>query len=613
MRIPRTIFSLPALSAPLLVLFVAVLGLAAGVVAWLTGADHIASLAWAAGTVPVLLALAVDIVASLRRGEVGLDLVAALSMGTALAFGEPLAANVVALMYAGGEQLEHLAEGRATRDMTALLGRVARTALRIDAGGMTETPIADLVPGDRLLVRHGEVVPVDGTLGEGRALLDNSPLTGESRPVELAAGDAVASGATNLSDAFVLIATRPAAESTYAGIVRLVEQARSSKAPMARIADRYAVWFLLLTLAIAGAAWGLSGDRMRALAVLVVATPCPLILALPIAIISGMSRAAGRGVLMKQASALEAMSAVHTAILDKTGTLTEGRITIGRIDAEEGFAPDEVLRIAASLDQASTHVIAQALVAAALARGLTLSPPSDVVEVPGAGVAGHVDGRRAAIGTFAHVLGEDGLRVARAAGIIAAGSIVLEVDGRPAGVIVLTDPLRIDAADTLASLRRSGIRRLVLASGDDEDVVTVVAGGLDIDEAFAGLAPADKVRIVAEEKRRGPVMMVGDGVNDAPALALADVGVALGARGAAASSQTADVVLLVDEISRLGEAVEIARRTRRIALQSVYIGLGLSIGAMVVAAFGHLPPVAGALTQEAIDVAVILNAMRALR
>jgi heavy metal translocating P-type ATPase len=602
--------------APHVLVGIALLGLALGGWFWWRGEAGSSHLAWTLGTLPVLLALFGQIIASLRRGDVGLDVVAALSMSAALVFGESLAGNVVALMYAGGQLLESFAEGRARREMTALLGRVAFTAMRYRDHTLEEVPIGTIRQGDRLLVRQGDVVPVDGHVAGGVAVLDLSALTGESIPKSLARGGEVMSGSTLVGAAFDLIASRPAAESTYAGIVRLVEAAQASKSPMARLADRYAIWFLALTMSLAGAAWLLSGDPIRALAVLVVATPCPLILAVPVAIISGISRTAKSGALVKDGAALEALAHVRTAILDKTGTVTQGRPTITAIRAGEGFTEHDVLGLAASLDQASAHVMATSLIQAATDAGLTLLPPSNIAELPGKGIEGTVGGRRVAIGgdnyvrnrsTSGHALlqkldDHDGVQ-----------SVAVAVDGAVAGVILLQDQLREDARATLDALRAAGIERIVLASGDMDHIAQTVGRSLGVDEILGDLTPEGKVIAVRREAATRPVMMVGDGVNDAPALATAEVGVALGARGAAASTEAASVVLLVDELHPLATALNIARRTRTIALQSVFIGLGLSIAGMIVAAFGYLPPVQGALFQEAIDVAVILNALRALR
>ena len=601
---------------PRMLVFVALLGLAAGGWFWWRGDADRSHLAWALGTVPILLALFVQIIGSLRRGDVGLDVVAALSMSAALVFGETLAGNVVALMYAGGQLLESFAERRARREMTALLGRVAFTAMRYRDHALEEVPIATIRQGDRLLIRQGEVLPVDGHIIEGVAVLDLSALTGESIPKSLARGGEVLSGSTLVGAPFDLIASRPASESTYARIVRLVEAAQASKSPMARLADRYAIGFLVLTVSIAAIAWAVSNDPIRALAVLVVATPCPLILAVPVAIISGMSRTAKSGALVKDGAALEALARVRTAILDKTGTLTEGRPAITEIRTRYGFSDSDVLGLAASLDQASAHVVATSLIQAATEAGLTLLPPSDITELPGKGIEGTVGGRRVAIGGDTYVRNRssgDGQMLGGLDALSGVMSVAVAVDGVVAGVILLQDQLREDARSTLDALRAAGIERIVLASGDMDHIAQAVGQSLGVDDILGDLTPEGKVAAVRREAATRQVMMVGDGVNDAPALAAADVGVAMGARGAAASSEAADVVLLVDKLLPLATALDIARRTRIIALQSVFVGLGLSVAGMVVAAFGYLPPVQGALMQEAIDVVVILNALRALR
>ena len=595
-----------------LLLIMALAGLAAGLALHLGARADLARLAWAAGVLPVLASLLIEILRSLARGEVGLDIVAALSMSAALFFGETLAAAVVAVMYSGGTFLESFAEGRARREMRDLLSRVPRTATRHRDGRLEDVPLDALQPGDRLLIRQGEVVPVDGYVESATAFLDTSALTGESLPVRLAKGAEAMSGSMNAGEAFDLRATHDARDSTYAGIVRLVEEAQRSRAPMARLADRWSLGFLAVTLLIAGAAWWFTRDPIRAVAVLVVATPCPLILAVPVALVAGLSRAAHFGVLVKGARPLEAMARIRTLILDKTGTLTDGRPRIQSIDSA-GMAKDEVLRLAAAADQASRHPVAQAIVAAAKARGLDLPVPQDMVETPGEGVVAIVEGRQVIVGGNGFVAGRVGYtgnHPEQAAGSV---MVAVGVDGRMAGHLVMMDPLREGAAEMLAGLRRQGIERILLATGDRAEVARRVTRGLGLDGIRAGLTPDQKVLLVLAEHKHGPVMMVGDGVNDAPALAAADVGVAMGARGAAASAEAADVVLLVDRLDRIGPGMEIALRSRRIALESVVAGIGLSIGGMIAAAFGYLNPVQGALIQEAIDVAVILNALRALR
>ena len=590
-------------------------GLALGFVFAAFGRGAYSDWVWAASTLPVLAALLVEIISSLRRGDVGLDIVAALSMTAALVFGEELAACVVALMYAGGQYLESYAEGHARREITALLSRVPRSAVRLRDGDLETVSIEVIAIGDRLLIRQGDVVPVDGTVASGVAILDQSALTGESLPVQRATGEPVMSGSTNAGEAFNLAATRRAAESTYAGIVRLVEAAQRSKAPMSRLADRYAIVFLAFVVVAAAAAWFLSGDPIRAVAMLVVATPCPLILAVPVAIVSGLSRAAKQGILVKGGRSLENMSRVRVLISDKTGTLTHGRARVVTVQTADGLAADELLRLAASLDQASKHIIAQTIVAHARQLGLRLSVPVDVVETPGEGIEGRVDGRSVVVGGARFVAsklnGEGGAAKpwSKTSGAV---TVSVAVDGRLAGELVLADELRAGTMDLIRNLRRLGLERIVLATGDRREVADAVVAGLGFDAVRSELTPDQKVLLVLSERKNGPVMMVGDGVNDAPALAAADIGVAMGAGGTAASAEAADVVLLVDQLDRIVPAIEIARRSRRIALESVYAGIGLSVVGMIFAAAGAITPVQGALLQEAIDVAVILNALRAL-
>ncbi len=593
---------------------IAALGLICGGVLWLAGIADLAAWVWTAGVLPILAALIFDIARSLAKGEIGLDIVAALSMSAALIFGETLAAAVVALMYAGGTFLESFAEGRAWREMQSLLSRVARTATLYRDGLLQEVPLEEIIPNDLLLIRQGEVAPVDGTLESAQAMLDQSALTGEAMPVRLVRGMQVMSGVTNAGAAFNLRTTRPEADSTYAGIVRLVEVAQKSKAPMARLADRYSMLFLAVTVALATAAWWFTGDPIRAVAVLVVATPCPLILAVPAALVVGLSRAARLGVLIKGAKPLEAMARITTLIVDKTGTLTIGHPQLVSITSKGAFGDAEILRLAASLDQASQHPVAEAVVAAAQSRGARLSVPTEVIEAPGEGLAGVVDGRRVVVGGTKFVAAQIGLAASDEIPQVAGAVLVaVAVDGKPAGQLVMADALRSGTAELLAGLRRNGVARIVLATGDRSAVAEVVTHGLGLDAVHADLSPDDKLRLVLSEREGGPVMMVGDGVNDAPALAAADVGVAMGARGAAASAEAADVVLLVDRLDRLLAGILVARGARRIAVQSVVAGIGLSVAGMVAAAFGYLTPVQGAVLQEVIDVAVILNALRALR
>lgn len=589
------------LAAPLL-------GLLGGTLLWALG--QAPGAAFAMGALPVLAILLAEMARSLRGGEFGLDLIAALAIGFALVMEESLAANVVALMYAGGQFLDDHARHRASAEMTALLARQPRTALRHGPNGLEEVPIGALRPGDLLLIPRGAVLPVDGVLESPGALLDTAAVTGEPMPLRATAGEALLSGCGNSGEAFDLRATTDAEASTYGGILRMVRAAQGSRAPMARLADRWSLVFLALTLSIAGAAWAVSGEATRALAVLVVATPCPLILAVPVALMAGLSRAAHLGVLVKSAAALEAMSRIRVVVMDKTGTLTRGH---AELVAHAGG--DAVLRLAASLDQASTHPIAQALVVAARARGLTLATPTAVHETPGEGLEGVVESQRVLVGgaafVQAHAQGNPpGLAAEEA--LAGATRSLIAVEGIVVGVLLFADALRPEAPGLVAALRAQGITRVELASGDAEAPVAAIGRALGADAATARLDPAGKVALVNAARAHGPVMMLGDGVNDSPALAAADVGVAVGVRGAAAA-QAADAVLLGEGLGRLALVLAASRRARAIARQSVLAGIGLSLLGMGAAAAGYLTPVQGALLQEAIDVAVILNALRALK
>ena len=591
-------------------------GLAAGLLLWLAGAAPAGDAVWAAvgicGAAYALWAMA----EAFRRGRIGVDVIALLAVAGALVVGELLAAAVISVMLTSGRALEAWAAGRARRDLHALLERAPRTARRYRDRALESVPLETVVPGDLLLVAPGELVPVDGTVASAMVVLDESALTGEARPVERQAREPVRSGVVNAGGPFDLRATATAADSTYAGIVRLVSQAEASQAPFVRLADRYAVWFLLVSLAAAGAAWAVAGAE-RAVAVLVVATPCPLILAAPVALVSGLSVAARRGVVVKGGAVLERLARCTTLLLDKTGTLTTGRPSLSAIIAADSFEPAEVIRLAASLDQVSAHVLASAVVGAAARRGCQLVLPQQVEEVPGHGIRGLVSGRQVAVGkaSWVGVVGQPAWVKAarRRARLDGALTVFVAIDGVPAGVLVLEDPVRPDASRTIHALRDGGISRIVMITGDRSEVADAVGTAIGVDEVLAERTPADKLDAVRLERGRAPTIMVGDGINDAPALALADVGVAMGARGSGASSEAADAVLTVDRLDRLGEARTLARRTQRIARQSVLAGMAMSLAAMAAAAAGLLPAVWGALLQEAIDVAVILNALRALR
>ena len=588
--------------------------LAAGGIAWAAGHQRLADGCWIAGTLVALAPALWWVIATLRHGRAGVDVIAVLSLVGTLVVGEYLAGALIAVMLAGGRALEAAAQRRASHDLQALLAHAPRSARRRTGETVATVSLDDVAVDDLLVVRPGEVVPVDGRVSGTVAVLDESVLTGEPLHVEHPAGDMIRSGAVNAGGAFDLRATATAADSTYAGIVRLAREAGAESAPIIRLADSIAAWFLPVTLLTAGAAWWFSGSAARAVAVLVVATPCPLLLAAPVAIVSGLSRASRRGVVIRSGGALESLGHATTLVLDKTGTLTQGRPTVLETLTAPGHRAADVLALAASVDQMSAHVLAEAIVAEALAQGLEPALPTNVTEEPGRGATATLDDRRVSVGK----LDADGLSApwARSASnrarLDSAAIAWVCVDGEPVGAVLLRDPLRRDAPRTIRRLRSAGLNRLVMLTGDRPDPAREVGAVLGLDAVYAQQSPADKVSAVRTERESATTIMVGDGVNDAPALAAATVGVAMGARGATASSEAADIVLTTNRLDRLADAMDIARWSRRIAVQSATVGMALSGLAMAAAAVGWLPPAWGALLQEGIDVAVILNALRAL-
>jgi heavy metal translocating P-type ATPase len=578
---------------------------------------------WAVAVAVLAAELAIEVVHTIVVDHhMGVDTIALVAMVGSLALGQDLAGIVVGLMFTGGAALEDVASTHARRELTALLERAPKIAQLRRGDDVVAVPVESIQAGDVVLVRTGEVVPVDGEVIEGEAVLDMSALSGESLPVTASAGMPVLSGAGNAGPPFEVRATRAAAESAYAALVRLVEQAQAQRAPFVRMADRYAGFFLPATLLVAGLAWALSGDPVRGLSVVVVATPCPLILAAPIALVSGLSRAARAGVIVKGAGAIETLGEARTVLFDKTGTLTVGTPEVREILPRDGRTPGEILRLAASVDRLSAHVLGEALVAAAGEAALELTMPTNVAEEPGQGIRGDIDGRHVAVGSRAYMraagVPEDeivGTTVTTTRGSGEA-HVLVALDGHVAGVIVMADELRPDAARTVTRLRDEHVRHIAMISGDRRSVAERVGRELAIDRVYGEMSPEDKlgvVRTVRSDPGLHPVIMVGDGINDAPALAIADLGIAMGASGATVSSETADAVITVDRVERVADAVHIGRRSLFIARQSVLTGMGLSLAAMVVAAFGYLPPLAGAIFQEVIDLAVILNALRALR
>ena len=602
---------------------IAIAALIAGGLLYAVGEGAAGRAVWRATVALLAAELAVEVGRTVVvEHSLGVDTIALVAMVGALALGEELAGLVIGLMFSGGASLEAIASRRARRELTALVQRAPKVAqLRVD-DRIQEVPVDQVQAGDVVLVRTGEVVPVDGTVLSPEAVVDTSTLSGEPLPETVRQGMPVLGGSANAGAPFDVRADHPASESAYAALVRLVEQAETQRAPLVRMADRYAGFFLPATLLVAGLAWAISGEAERALAVVVVATPCPLILAAPIALVSGLSRAARAGVIVKGAGAIETLGEARTVLFDKTGTLTVGSPEVREIVPQDGFRESELLRLAASVDRMSAHVLGEALVGAAEEAGLELTLPEDVHEDPGQGIEGSVDGRRVLVGSRAFMVARglpqdevasSALRTTRGSG---EAHVVVGIDGHVAGVIVMADELRPDAQSIVERLRGEGVRHVAMLSGDRRSVAERVGRQLDVDRVYAEQSPEDKlevVRSVRAEPDLRPVVMVGDGVNDAPALAIADLGIAMGAAGATVSSETADAVITVDRVDRVADAIHTGRRALHIARQSVLAGMGLSLAAMGVAAAGYLPPIAGALFQEVIDLAVILNALRALR
>ncbi|WP_395638350.1 heavy metal translocating P-type ATPase [Pseudolysinimonas sp.] len=549
-------------------------------------------------------------IARLRGGVLGIDVLAIIAIVATVVVGEYVASLIIVLMLTGGQALEDFAEGAAERELTKLLDREPREAHRLDADGTPHDIAAeDVAVGDRLLVRSGEIVPVDGILVSAGCVVDESSLTGESLPVEKRSGDRLLSGSVVGNASATVEATALARDSQYQAIVALVKQARAERAPVVRLADRYAVPFTIVSLAVAAVAWAVSGDPTRFAEVLVLATPCPLLLAAPIAFLGGISRAARRGVVVKNGGVLEVLSRARIVVLDKTGTLTLGRPRITGIAARDGRG-EELLALVASAEQASSHVLAASIVDEARARGLALHPVSSSREHAAEGVSAQLEGTSVEVGTLAFIRRRD---ASAAAVDVGPGelAIYVAVDGRFAGSIRAADPIRPEARAVVEALGRLGVAEVLMLTGDARPTAQHVAGLAGITRIQADCLPGDKVAAVRALTAR-PVVMIGDGVNDAPALAAAEVGIAMGARGATAASEAAGAVILVEDLMAVPDVVAIGRDTVRIALQSIWLGIGLSLGLMLVATTGVIPATVGAGLQELVDLVTILNALRAI-
>ena len=558
------------------------------------------------------LPLVVRTAHGMLRGRFAADIVASLAIVTAFVLMEPLAGLVVVLMQSGGELLERHAEGRASRAVRALEEAAPRFAHRVRDPVIEDVPIEAVAPGDLLLIRPGEMVPCDATIVNGTSHLDTSSISGEPVPRSVGVGAHLLSGSYNQEAPLTVRVTAPAAESQYARIVQLVRNAQASRAPIQRLADRYAVWFTPATLAVAMLAYASSGDALRVLSVLVVATPCPLILAVPVAIIGGVNRAARRGIIVRTGTALEQIGDVDVVVFDKTGTLTIGRPRVARVVPADGRLAREVLDLAAAVERGSSHLLGRSVVEAAEQDGTQQLAAAGVVETAGRGVSGLVGGQEIAVGSLDYVVAAmpragSLARLARP-GVLTA---FVGIDGEAAGAIEFEDAIRPEAGEALTRLERLGIRRMLILSGDARSNTENVGRALGIGEVHGDLLAEQKVGLVERLRSEGHrVLMMGDGTNDAPALESALVGVAIAPREAAITAEAADIVLLADDLRLLPESIEIGRRALAIARQSVRVGLGLSGAAMLVAAAGYIPPTLGAILQEAIDVTVILNALR---
>ena len=596
------------------IVLLVVVGLVLGLVFFFTGMTlQLAIVAYVVVGVTIVVA-GIDMIKALKSGHWGLDILAIVAMVATLAVEEYLAGLIIALMLTGGEALEDRAVSRASQELDTLIHRRPTFANVLDEDGVSvhRVSIDDVQVHDVLIVRGSEIVPVDGQLLSDHASLDESSVTGESLPVGKQPGATITSGTVNGTEAFRMQATTDAANSHYAKIVRLVQDAVDSRAPMVRLADRYAVPFTIISLVVAGIAWWYSGDPVRFAEVLVVATPCPLLIGAPVSFIGGMSSAARANVIVKDGSTLERLAKIKSAAFDKTGTLTRGTPRVARIEPMTGSA-EQTLQLAASAEQYSVHVFAEPIVKYGRARNTELLAITQADEIATNGVA-------------ATTSTGDAIRVGKASFIaeVVAGFDELELTaGETAvyvscnteliGVIVLADPLRDTAPATLQWLSQHGVVHMNMVTGDMLGTAQAVAKevGFAPDQVYASMTPTDKVEVV--KIMPGPTLMVGDGINDAPILAAADVGIAMGARGATAASESADAVITSENFARLADVVHIAKRTVSIALQSIWFGISVSIGLMSIAAFGYLPATFGALLQEVVDIAAIVVALRALR
>lgn len=589
----------------------AVITIVAGLVLQFTG--HQTASHWVIGVVSIVevLPLGWNMWQDLRSGRYGIDILAATAIVASVILGQYWAAIVVVVMLTGGEALEDYAHHRAQAELDALLEHAPQKAKVIRKGKTQEVPVSELRTGDKIAIHAGDVVPVDAVIIEGAASFNEASLTGESLPQPKQQDDSLLSGSINLDGSVMAKVTATAENSQYQQIIKLVRSAAASQAPFVRLADRYAIPFTLLAYALAIGVWVYSGQAIRFLEVIVVATPCPLLLAAPIALISGMARASRYGIIVKTGSALERLAEAKSIAFDKTGTLTRGELVVEQVTAYGAFTKDEVLTLAASLEQSSNHIVAQAIISKAKEQELKLSKAKRVREASGLGLMSTLKGKEILVGRLQLLEDNDVVLPANFKRDGIKQSVVYAaVDGVLAGAITLKDELRPEAKITLERLRELGIKETIMVTGDNQATAKEIARQLGISHVHAEALPADKLHILDEIKAR-PMAFVGDGVNDAPILTAADIGIALGAKGSTAASESADMVIMLDDVSRVAIAVIIAKRTFQIARQSILYGIGLSLLLMVVFATGKFSPLSGAIIQEVVDVVVIFNALRA--
>ncbi len=581
---------------------------------WIMGYSTYAAIGVAIVSVLAIIPEAKEMIQTLRSGQVGIDVIALVAILASVVLKQFGAAAVIVIMLTGGEALEEFAKRRAKRELDSLLKHKPEIAHLKQGPDIVDTPVHKVKVNDTVEIKPGEMIPVDGIISKGDSSVDESALTGESLPEHKRVGEKVLSGSINLDGLIEVQTTHLSRDSQYEQIIRLVKEASTKKSPLVRLADIYSLPFTILAFSMAGLAWIISGDPIRALSVLVVATPCPLLIATPVAIVSGMSRAASRGVIIKSGGVLEQLSRLHTIAFDKTGTLTKGKPAISKIDPC-GLSRDQLLQIAASVEQNSNHALGQVVVDHAQKQGIKILKVTHIKETAGLGIQAKLHDSKVLVGSF-EFLQQQGVDVTSpiCVGHITHQQTALYV-GRGTkflGSISFADPLRPEAPDTIQQLKRLGVKHFVMLTGDRKQVGEYIAHELHISEVHSQLLPDQKVKLLQSEKRHhSPVAMVGDGINDAPVLAAADVGIALGAKGSTAASEAADAVIMQNDLGRLSDLVAIAKRSVRIAKQSILTGMGLSFILMVFALFGFILPIVGAFLQEAIDVVVILNALRA--